>query len=188
METRGKICGAALIFVLMASPALAGSLPQLYDASCTLYDAAQAEYVACRDFPETCVGELGAYARNGGATSKLAKMCNFRVLDMIDHCGTFDYAAAHTDVVNAESAMENWVGQTVGYVRNEQLPGSYVDAYFGLGVVAADVTIPPTATAAKEAMWAIADEAGVQDPIAATALSILADLKNRLDQPHVCDE
>jgi hypothetical protein len=165
----------------------AGTLSNLHQASCDLYALANAEYVACRDFPATCPGELGAYARNGGATSKLAKMCEFRVLDMIAHCSVLNYTAAYIDGIHAEDAMQNWVGQTVGYVRNGQMPGSYAEVYFGFGVVTADITTPATTTQAKENMWAIADDAGVQDPIEATALSILADLKNRLDQSTVCD-
>ena len=176
-----------LIFLTFATPAQAGTLTNLYQASCNLYALANAEYLICQADPEVCPGELGAYARNGGATSKLAKMCEFRVLDMIDHCAALNDTAAHTDVLNAESAMENWIGQTVGYVRNGQMPGSYAEAYFGMGVVTAQILDPPTTTAAKLAMWAIADAAGLQDPIEAFALSILADLKNRLDQPTVCD-
>jgi hypothetical protein len=176
-----------ILFCLCSSTAWAGSLDNLYLASCDLYALANAEYVACRDFPVTCPGELGAYARNGGATSKLAKMCTFRVLDMIEHCADSNFTAARTDVIHADDAMQNWVGQTVGYVRNGQLLGSYAEAYFGLGVTAGDVTAPGTTTQAKENMWAVADEAGDQEPIAALALSILADLKNRLDRPTVCD-
>jgi hypothetical protein len=176
-----------LIFSLLSARSWAGPLDNLYQASCDLYALANAEYVACRDFPTTCPGELGAYARNGGATSKLAKMCDFRVLDMVSHCAAVNYTSAHLDVIHAEEAMQNWIGQTVGYVRNGQMPGSYAEAYFGLGVTTADITTPSTTTQAKEDMWAIADVAGPQEPIVATALSILADLKNRLAQSTVCD-
>lgn len=177
----------SLLFFLLPMRAWAGSLDNLYHASCDLHAFANAEYVACRDFPVTCQGELGAYARNGGATSKLAKMCEFRVLSIIDYCAESNYSAALTQAIHAEDAMQNWIGQTVGYVRNGQMPVSYAEDYFGLGVVASQILNPPSATVAKEDMWAIADDAEVQDPIAATALSILADLKNRLDQLTVCD-
>jgi hypothetical protein len=181
------LIGVLLFFLAITSPLQASTLSNLHQASCDLYALANAEYVAYRDSPATCPGELGAYARNGGATSKLAKMCEFRVLDMIAHCAVSNYTSAHLDVIHAEDAMQNWVGQTVGYVRNGQIPGSYAEAYFGLGVVTADITTPATTTQAKENMWAIADAAGPQEPIEALALSILADLKNRLDQPNVCD-
>jgi hypothetical protein len=176
-----------LIVLRLALAVWADSLLNLKQRSCDLYVLANAEYVACRDFPATCSGELGAYARNGGATSKLAKMCEFRVLDMMSHCSVLNYTSAYIDVIHAEDAMQNWVGQTVGYVRNGQMPGSYAEAYFGLGVTTADITTPSTTTQAKEDMWAIADVAGPQEPIVATALSILADLKNRLAQSNVCD-
>ena len=176
-----------LIFLTFATPAQAGTLTNLYQASCDLYALANAEYLICQADPESCPGELGAYARNGGATSKLAKMCEFRVLDMISHCAAANYTSAHLKVVYAEDAMQNWIGQTVGYVRNDQMPGSYAEAYFGFGVVMSAITTPLTTTQAKENMWAIADAAGPQEPIEALALSILADLKNRLDQPTVCD-
>lgn len=164
-----------------------GTLGNLYQASCDLYALVKAEYLACQSNPGQCPGDIGAYARNGGPSSKLAKMCHFRVLNMIEHCGASLHAQAHTDVIHAENAMENWIGQTVRYVRAGQLPGSYAEAYFGFGVVASAILDPPTTIAAQEAMWALAAAAGKQNPIEATALSILADLKYRLDRPTVCD-
>ncbi len=164
------------------------TLAELQEASCQWYQDVKQEYERVRDLPpDQRPGDLGAYARNGGPTSKPQKMCAFRVQDILTACQQGNVQGARTAAVQARHAVENWIGQTVGYIRDGMMPGAYAEQYFGLGISAATILAASSDTAAKEAMWSVAAAAGPQDPIQPVALSILADLYQRLAGSTVCD-
>lgn len=171
-----------------AVPVNAASLASLKEASCELYALSQADIAACETNP-TCVAneEIGAYLRNGGATSKLAKMCRFRVDDWVAACTAGNLAVARFVASAALKAMENWVDQSVQYCQRGQMSCTHVIDRFGAAWVSL-ADFAGTRAAARNHMWAIAKGLPLQVNVEPLALSILGELYNRLKAPTVCEE
>ncbi|MBI3249533.1 MAG: hypothetical protein HYZ50_23775 [Deltaproteobacteria bacterium] len=172
----------------VAVPVNAASLASLKDASCELYALSQADIAVCEANP-TCLAneEIGAYLRNGGATSKLAKMCRFRVDDWVAACAAGNVAVARFVATAALKAMENWVDQSVQYCKRGQMNCTLVIDRFGTTWVSL-ADFAGTQAVARNHMWAIAKGLPLQANVEPLALSILGELYNRLEAPTVCAE
>lgn len=180
-------CGVG--FLLAATrPAGAAPLASLKAASCELYAFSRADIAACEANP-TCVAteEIGAYLRNGGATSKLAKMCNFRVDNWITACTAHNLKAARFVASGARSAMENWIDQSVQYCQRGQMNCAHVIERFGATWVS-QVDFAGTRAGARNHMWTIAAGLPWQANVEPLALAILAEIYNRLEAPTVCED
>lgn len=174
------------------------TLQDLKDAACqwalNVYNEYQAQLALKKQMEaqgQVYPWDIGSFAREGGNTSKPHKFCEFRIQDIINACAAGNPTAAHTAVVQAIAAGENWIGQTIDHMRDGKMPLSYAVAYFDCGCTENDILFPPTTfTDAKEHVWEIAQaqaEVGQQETIQPTCLSILADLYWRLNRQTVCD-
>ncbi len=175
-----------IVLSMVASPVLAASLASLKAASCELSALSRADIEACAANP-TCLAneEIGAYLRNGGATSKLAKMCDFRVDNWIAACTADKAKAARFVALGARSAMENWIDQSVQYCQRGQMSCAHVIARFGAAWIS-EADFAGTRAAARNHIWALAEGLPQQASVEPVALSILAELYNRLDAPTAC--
>lgn len=176
-------------FLLTAAlPARAASLASLKAASCELYALSRADIETCKANP-TCLAneELGTYLRNGGPPSKIAQMCNYRVNDLVAACAAGNMTAVRIVAEQAQKTMENWIGQSIKYCQHGQMSCTHVINRFGAARVSrADFV--GTFETAKKHLWAIAEGLPLQTSVEPLALSILAELYNRLDAPTACED
>lgn len=169
-----------------AAPARAASLASLKTASCDLYALSQADITSCKANPD-CVAneELGTYLRNGGPLSKIAQMCVYRVDDLEDACMANHLVGAEIIAEQARKTMENWIGQTIKYCQKGQMSCAHAIERFGAAWVS-QADFAGTLETAKKRIWAIAKGLPLQTSVEPVALSILAELYNRLDAPTAC--
>lgn len=174
----GHVLRAILFSLCLLTASGADVLENLQVASCVWYADVYQEWQDCLESPD-CLAmyDKGAYARDGGPTSKPAKMCAFRVQDIVDYCATGNPLNAWT---NATKAVENWIGQVLEHWYNSGLPEQYLLFYFGLGIISADLHVcdgsPVKLACEKEYLFSLAEVYGEPALVGPAALSILAEL------------
>lgn len=176
-----------LTLLLLASPASAATLEALRDAACGFHFVLEEDWLQCKA-GGPCYGEVGVLARNGGPTSKYAKMCFSRLPNLMAYCAAGNTTAARTTLVNALPAAENMIGQTEEWAWDGQVDAERVVYWFGGNYVTlGDVFWPPSWDAAKHHIWNIAASVPPQSEVYWSAVSILAELYRREQLVNVCE-
>jgi len=179
------ICCFSLM-VLTSAPARAASLASLQTASCDLYTLSWEDIATCKANPACLANEeLGTYLRNGGPPSKIAQMCVYRVDDLEGACTAGKLVGARIVAEQASKTMENWIGQSIKYCQRGQMSCTHVINRFGAAWVS-QADFVGSLEVAKRHIWAIAKGLPPQTSVEPLALSILAEIYNRLDTPTVC--
>ncbi len=164
------------------------SYQDLQIAAETLYQAVHAEYERVRLLArEERPGDIGAYARNGGTTSKLYKLREARIKEAQKACEQEDSEAEVTIIKTIINSLQNWIGQSLVYYRAHALPADYLVNFFGENVTAEELqkTRSFSLTKAKKSLFARAREAAAQSnfTLEASALSLLAAFYAKKENP-----